>query len=787
MKELGLTTSQAQELLKEYGLNELPYKENFSALELLISQFKNVLSILLIIATALSFLVGEKVDGFLILLILVMNAGLGFWQEFKASKELEALRKLEVTTTRVLRDGKEVEIAATQLVPGDIIILESGDKIPADATLLESIDLMVNESALTGESVPVEKDTKDYAANTLFFGTSVTSGRGRAKIFATGEKTKFGKIALTLASVQEEQTPLEKTLDSLAKKVGFLAIGIAVFIFAVRIWQGVDIFDVFFGSVALMVAAVPEGLPAIITIALAFGVHRMYQKKTLVRRMSAVESLGGATVICTDKTGTLTLNQMRVKDVISQPDLEKNLLEASILCNSASLVQKEGSTDDFEVLGDSTEGSLLIWGKQKGIDYEEQRSKAKLVHEVPFSLATRMMTTVWQKDGKTYLYSKGAPEMILPLCKLSEKEIQEHTKKYEELAAKGLRVLAVAGKEVSNKSEYEPKNLTFYGLVGIADQARPEVKDSIAKAHQAGIKVVMVTGDNDLTAKAIGKEVGLLQEGDEVLTGKQLEELSDDQLIEMLDRVKIFARVVPEHKLRIVKAFQKKGEVVAVTGDGVNDSLALKQAEVGVAMGKTGTDVAKEASDLIILDDNFATIVDAIEEGRLIYHNIIKVVKFLMTGNLSEVLVIVVAVVLGMPIPFIPVQILWINFVTDGLPALALVVDPTSKHIMSTKPQKHADTLLSKSTFSFIGLTSSLIMVLVLFVFWYGLQNASLEVARGWAFSAMVILQMIMVFFVRRPASVFSNKYLLLAVGFVLLIQFLIMTVPDLQEIFKIN
>lgn len=787
MSENGLSTSQSQELLKEYGLNELPAKETYSGLQLLISQFKNVLSILLIVAAVLSFLVGEKVDGFLILLILVMNAGLGFWQEFKASKELEALRKLEVTTTRVLRDGKETEIAASLLVPGDIIILESGDKIPADATLLESIDLMINESALTGESVPVEKDTKDFANNTLFFGTSVTSGRGRAKIFATGSKTKFGKIALTLATVQEEQTPLEKTLDSLGKKVGLLAVGIAVFIFAIRIWQGTEIFEVFFGSVALMVAAVPEGLPAIITIALAFGVRRMYQKKTLVRRMSAVESLGGATVICTDKTGTLTLNQMRVKDVIAQPKFEQAILDASILCNSASLVQKEGSNTSFEVLGDSTEGSLLIWGKEKGVDYEVQRSQAKLVHEVPFSLATRMMTTVWQKDGKTMLYSKGAPEVILSLCKLSENQVAEHTKKYEELAAKGLRVLAVAGKEVSGKNEFEPKDLTFYGLVGIADQARPEVKDAIAKAHQAGIKVVMVTGDNELTAKAIGKEVGLLKDGDEVLTGKQLEELSDDQLTEMLDRVKIFARVVPEHKLRIVKAFQKKGEVVAVTGDGVNDSLALKQAEVGVAMGKTGTDVAKEASDLIILDDNFATIVDAIEEGRLIYNNIIKVVKFLLTGNLSEVLVILVAVILGLPIPFIPVQILWINFVTDGLPALALVVDPSSKHIMSSKPQKHADTLLSTDTFRFIGLTSSLIMVLVLFVFWYGLQNTSLEVARGWAFTAMVILQMIMVFFVRKGAGIASNKYLLLAVGAVLLIQFLIMSYPPLQNLFKIS
>lgn len=792
MREIGLTTGKAAQLLKEYGLNQLPEHGTQSWVTLLLAQFKNIMSVLLGVAAVLSLVVGDTVDVILVLLILVLNAGLGFWQEFKASKELEALRKLEVALTRVIRDGRQQQIQATQLVPGDVIILESGDKIPADATVIDSIDLMVNEAALTGESLPVEKLDKDFTANTLFFGTTVASGRGTAKVFATGINTRFGKIAITLSSVVEEKTPLEIVLDGLGKKIGILAIGVAMLLFVVRTIQGVELFEVFFGSVALMVAAVPEGLPAIITIALAFGVHRMYSKKTLVRRMSAVESLGGATVICTDKTGTLTLNEMRVKEVLNEPGLDKVLLMSAVFCNSASLVLKEGKNgDSFDVLGDSTEGALLLWAKDMGIDIDLEREKAKLLHEIPFDLKRRMMTTVWQQNDKVTIYSKGAPEMILPLCRLSEHEARKHSQKYQDLAAKGLRVLAFAANDVphkllKDKTQSLEKNLQFLGFIGIADKSRPNVKEAILKAKNAGIKVVMVTGDNELTAKAIGEEVGLLEAGDEVLTGMQLDELDEEQLIAKLDKVRIFARVIPEHKLRIVKAFQKRGDVVAVTGDGVNDSLALKQAEVGIAMGITGTDVAKESADLIILDDNFATIVTAIEEGRLIYHNIIKVVKFLLAGNLSEVLVIVLAALLGLPTPFLPVQILWINFVTDGLPALALVVDPSFKGIMTSKPQKHADSLLSFSNLSVIAVCGGLVTIGVFVAFWYGFNSANLSLARAYAFSAIVILQMVMVYAMRARQGMFSNKYLNLAVAMVLLIQALIMFYPPLQSIFKI-
>lgn len=788
MISVGLTSGQAEKLLVKYGQNELPSKQSYSIFKIFYSQISNALSILLFGAALLSFFVGDQTDGFLIILILSLNTALGFWQEYKASKELEALRKLEVLNARVIRDNHEQQIPAKELVPGDIIILEAGDKVPADAKLIESMELTVNEAALTGESLAVVKTT-DEENSTIYFGTGVSSGRGKAEVISTGKDTRFGKIALTLSSVTEEQTPLEIALNSLGKKIGFLAVVIAISIFFIRLIQGWNVTEVFFTSIALMVAAVPEGLPAIITIALAFGVHRMYKKKALVRRMSAIESLGAATVICTDKTGTLTRNEMRVKEVLAEEKVEKLLLDTAIYCNSASLVIKEDE-NDFDILGDTTEGALLIWAKEKGVDIETKRKEGRLLHEIPFSLQRRMMSTVWENNQKAAIYTKGAPEVVLSLCGLTNNQIEKLTKDYQKLALRGLRVLALAYKDlnkIKNKNDFKEDNLTFLGFVGIADAAREEAKEAIKKAKNAGISVVMITGDNELTAKVIGEEVGLLASGDEIITGSQLDELDEEALLERLDKIKIFARVVPEHKLRIVQAFQKKGEVVAVTGDGVNDALALKQAEVGIAMGKTGTDVAKEASDIIVLDDNFATIVIAVEEGRLIYNNILKVVKFLLTGNLSEVLVIVSSVIFGFPTPLLPVQILWVNFVTDGLPALALVADPASKRIMNTSPQRHADTLLTAGTYKLIFIGGLAIAGITLAAFMFALNIFGLEVARSYAFTVLVVSQMIFVFVMRRDHSIFSNRYLFVSVALVLIIQVLILTVPMLQSIFKIR
>lgn len=785
MINLGLTTQKAQELLDKYGENLLPSKKTFTALELLISQLKNFMSLLLVAAALLSFLIGDKLDGFLILAIFILNVGLGFWQEYKASKELEALRKLEVANSRVLRDGKEVLIPSYLIVPGDVIILEAGDKVPADAVLIESHDLMVNEAALTGESVPVLKTLKDNE-KLIFFGTTITSGRCKAVVEKTGKDTKFGAIALTLTTVEEVKTPLEISLKSLAEKLVLLAIIISVLIFGIRIIQGFEVTDVLFTSIALMVAAVPEGLPAIITLVLAIGVHRMYKRKGLIRKMNAIESLGAATVICTDKTGTLTQNKMRVRELYVEEKNKKTLMEAGVLCSSASLLFSEGR-EEPDVLGDTTEGALLLYAYEKQLDVELLRSEGVLLDEIPFNLKTKMMSTVWERKGKVTLFAKGAPESILPLCKLTSKNFEEIERQYKKLASKGLRVIAFGKRNFADKRKrFQVDNLDFLGLVGIADAPRKEAKYAIEVARRAGIKIIMITGDNDLTAKAIGEELGLLLPGDEIMTGAQLNEIDDEQLKAALEKTRIFARVAPEHKLRIVKSLQEKGEVVAVTGDGVNDGLALKQAQVGVAMGITGTDVAKEASDLIILDDNFATLVSAVEEGRVIYSNIVKVVKFLLAGNLSEIMLIFLTVIANLPTPLLAVQILWINFVTDGFPALALSADSASNKIMSHPPRDQRISLLSRSNLKFILLGGLGIGLVSFLIFYICLNLTDLATARAAAFTAVVTFQMVMVFVLRRGHGLTSNKYLILSVAFVLLMQAAILYFPPLREAFKI-
>lgn len=796
MNYQGLSEAEASKLLKEYGLNLLPQKRSYPLIQLLFSQFRNTMALVLIIASTLSFAIGDRLDGLLILIILLLNAALGFWQEYKASRELEALRRLEIASVRVIRDNGQQEIPASSLVPGDLIVLEAGDKIPADAYLVEAYDLTVDESTLTGESLPVVKSSHSEDG-LIYFGTTVTSGRGRAKILATGAKTRIGNIALNLATVKEEPTPLEATLADLTKKVGILALIIALVIFFLRIIQLNDAVQAFFTSIAILVAAVPEGLPTAITVLLALGVRRMYQQKTLVRKMSSIESLGATTVICADKTGTLTRNEMRVKEVVAEKKLLKDLLKTAVFCNSASLVVREnslhrlGRRKNYDILGDTTEGALLIWAADRGINIDLERSRGKILQEMAFSLERRMMSVVWEdKEGIT-IFSKGAPEVILPLCSLSEKEEEKLVRVYTDLAAKGLRVLAFARRELDKGEISRPKahlesNLEFVGLVGIADEAREEAGIAIKKAKLAGIKVVMVTGDNELTAKAIAQEVGMFEAGDEVLTGAQLKEMGDEELAQRLGRTRIFARVTPENKLRIVQAYQQAGEVVAVTGDGVNDALALKQAQVGVAMGTSGTDVAKEAADLVILDDNLATIVSAIEQGRLIYANILKTVRFLLTGNFSEILLLLTAALISLPTPLLPVQILWINFVTDGLPALSLAADPASHRIMVVPPRKQGQQLLDLQMLRYVLIYGVMIALIVLLTFYMVLNQAGLQSARMMAFTIMVILQMGLIFIIRQHHSIFSNKYLLSSVGLVLLLQALILTIPFLRELFKV-
>lgn len=782
----GLTSLQAKDILKKYGPNTLPQKGTSSAFKIFINQLKNPFSIVLIVATVFSFIAGDKIDGFLIGAILTLNTILGFWQEYKASKELEALRSFDTFTSRVLRDGKEIEISSSEIVPGDVVILEAGDRVPADGKIIESYTLEINESILTGESLPVMKATKNEE-NSLYLGTNVVSGRGRFEVLKTGLTTRFGSIAKTLTEVREEKTPLEVSLAKLIKGIALIVLFITAVVFVLQIMQGFEIREVFLGSIALMVAAVPEGLPTVVTIILALGVRRMYKRKALVRKMIAVESLGAATVILSDKTGTLTKNEMKVKEVRIHLRGEQELIKCAVLCNSANLVLKEDQ-GGFDILGDTTEGALLIWAKEKGHDIELMRSQGKLVEEIPFSLESRKMTIIWEqrgppssdihrtsaRQGKKVTYTKGAPEVVLREVKLTDKELKYWESEYQKLASKGLRILAFS------------KGETLLGLIGIADQIREEAKEAIRLAKQAGIKVCMVTGDNELTAKEVAEELGLLSKGDEVLSGTQLISLNDEELRARLRKIKVFARITPEDKYRLVKVYQSLGEVVAVTGDGVNDSLALKSAQVGVSMGKAGSDVAKEASDIVLLDDNFATLVTAVEQGRVIYSNILKVIKFLLTGNFAEILLIGAASFLFLPAPLLPTQILWINFVTDGLPALALGFDSPSSHIMRPQPRRE-NNILGISMITYILIGGLAVGGICLLSFYYVYQNFGIQSARTVVFTVMVILQMCLPFIIRRHHSILSNKKLLASVILMLILQLLILTVPQLKVLFGIG
>lgn len=766
----GLTTEQAKQALEKYGANLLPQKNTTSGFKILFSQIKNPFSIVLIVAVFLSFLIGDAIDGILIAAILMLNTALGFWQEYKASKELEALRAFEVLSSRVLRDGREIEISSFEIVPEDLVIIEAGDKIPADGKLIESYSLQVSESVLTGEALPVLKSIKD-GDNELYFGTVVLSGRGKFSVLKTGVSTRFGSIAESLSEVEDEKTPLEISLANLIKGVSVVVVLLVGLIFILRFIQGFELSELLLTSVALMVAAVPEGLPAVVTIILAIGVSKMYKRHALIRKMVAVESLGEATIILSDKTGTLTKNEMRVKEVKSAGTLE-DLYKCAVLCNSAQLVVKEG-LDGVDILGDTTEGALLLWAKDNGHDIDILRSEGRLVEETPFSLETRKMSVIWEDQGKKVIYAKGAPEVIFKEVKLTEQELEKWDREYQNLASKGLRILGFR------------KDKEFLGLIAIADAIRPEAKEAIRVAKDAGIKVVMVTGDNELTAKEVAEELGLMRSGDEVLTGAQLMELDDEELKLRIHKISVFARITPENKHRLVKIYQSMGEVVAVTGDGVNDALALKQAQVGVSMGLVGTDVAKEASDIILLDDNFATLITAVEQGRIIYANILKVIKFLLTGNFAEILLIGLASAMALPTPLLPTQILWINFVSDGLPALSLGFDGASPHTMKSPPRA-GNNILGRPMVRYILIGGISIALICLLAFYFLMQTVGLEFARGFTFTLMVVLQMILPFVIRREHSIFSNKKLLLSVIFVLIMQVLILVIPQLRVIFKI-
>lgn len=714
----GLSSYHAQELLKQYGSNELIEKPKRTFLKILATQFDSPLIFLLIGAGTISFFINESVNAILILTIVFLNALFGIIQEVKAQKSIASLKKLTITKSRVIRDHQEQEINSRLLVPQDIILIEQGDKIPADAKLLTSVNLEVNEASLTGESLPVFKNLGDK----IFLGTIVTRGRAKAIITKTGMSTAFGQIATKIAEVEDEKTPLEKKLVSISRILGFLGIIAAILVFFLSFFTGTSFYTSALLAIALAVAVVPEGLPTVLTIALSIGVKNMAKKKAILRKLSAIEALGSITLIATDKTGTLTKNQMRVAEIYvnnhvyptnKPPGLSNTafslLLLNSALCSTSSLIEVFGKKEP-DVIGDPTEGALLMLAQKLGLSIEHMKHEWKLVHEEPFDAETKRMSVIIQHAEKhgiqdMYVFTKGSPESILDICSLTDAKKMKIKHVVEEWGKKGLRVLAFAYKIVgvsqsqseSVKSVNAPIQLikptaadppirradsidltdsTFLGLVALHDAPRPEAAEAVSRAHEYGIKVVMVTGDNEKTAEAIGLHTGIISLGDEVLTGQQLDNFSDEELLEKIERVRIFARTTPQHKHRIVKLFQKKGEIVAVTGDGINDAIALKQADVGVAMGKDGTDVARETADMIITDDNFATIITAIEEGRHIIKNLKNAIRYLIGCNLAEATALIMGMFLGISELFLAIQLLYINLVTDGIPALALVFSP---------------------------------------------------------------------------------------------------------------
>ena len=796
----GLSQSEAEQRLKQYGLNEIKEAKKVSPLKIFLEQFNSVVVWILIAATIISALLKEYVDATVILIILVMIAVLGFVQEYRAERAIEALKKLASLQATVMRDGQKKEIDAKQLVPGDIIMLETGDKVPADARLIEVFNLQTQEAALTGESRPVSKSTKELPEkisvadrkNMVFSGTIVVSGRAKAIVAATGMGTEIGKIATLIQEVKPEPTPLQKKMDQLGRWLGAVTIAIAVIVFIAGVLvHKASVLEMLIISVSLAVAAIPEGLPAVIVISLALGTQRMLKRNALVRRLPSVETLGSTDTICTDKTGTLTVNEMTVKKLFvnakiidvtgagyetkgqflykGKPagvDEIELLLRIGALNNNAEL-------KDSNLIGDPTEGALIVSAAKAGLVKEELEIECPRIDEIEFTSERKMMTTIHTHHGEKVAYIKGAPEVILKLCnyvyingkakRLTEQEKKEILEVNKEFADEALRVLGFAYKTLVDTQP--EKNLIFVGLQAMIDPPREEVKAAIEKCKKAGIKVIMITGDHEITAKAVANEIGLVGKA---ITGQYIDEIKN--LEDLVEDIAIFARVNPEHKLKIIDALKKKGHIVAMTGDGVNDAPALKKADIGIAMGITGTDVSKEASAMILTDDNFASIVNAVEEGRGTYDNIRKYFGFLISGNIGEVLVIFLGIVFGLPLPLTATQILLINLVTDGLPAIALSADPFEPNAMSRKPRKQNEAIY-KGLNAFIVYYPIALTTVALSVFsWFYFHKGNLLQAQTATFLTISMFELYQAFACRStiyPAvkvGLFKNKYLVSAV-----------------------
>ncbi len=803
----GLTDEEAAKRLETYGANEIVDRPRTTPLKIFIGQFTSLLVVLLLFAAVASLFLEDLLDGIFILLIVILNGILGFVQEYRAERAIAALKKMTVTAVRVIRNGRQMQIDSKQLVPGDIIDLTEGDKIPADGRIIENFHLEVNESSLTGESMPVEKNTRDEEKKRVFLGTIVARGRARVLVEGTGMQTRFGAIAASLATIEDEETPLQKKLNVLGSQLGMLALMGSGTVFGIGFFAREPLITMILTSISLAVAAVPEGLPAVITITLAVGMQRMARKKTILRKLSSIEALGSTTVIATDKTGTLTKNEMRVVKEWTHGKSEKltrQLLVAGVLCNNASLVPREDH-GAYDILGDTTEGALLLFGVDRGILPEQIKEHGSLVEEFAFDPTLKMMTVVWKENEKLTLFTKGAPETVLAKCtkyadargvkKLTPAIQSDIETSFRQYARGGLRVIALATAEVKRvpkTREESEKNLVFLGFVGIADSPRAEVKDAIRLAEAAGIRTIMITGDNELTALAIGSQIGLIQKNEEVITGRQFAELSDDQARARLPDIRIFARITPDQKLRIVRLLQGMGHLVAVTGDGVNDALALKQSDVGVAMGITGTDVAKEAADMIITDDNYSTIVTAVEEGRTIFDNIKAAIQYLVGCNIGEIVAVVIGILLGWPLILTPLQLLYINLVTDGFPAIALAITPKHEGIMRRKPRT-GNRMFEKRDMAWFLEVSLLTAFLTLFAFWIGRQTGDLATARAFAFTTIILVQHFILLDVwAREKSIlrvriFSSGFFAFTFFSPLIFQLFILYGPAVSDIFSVT
>lgn len=847
--EWGISSPQAEEKLKQYGKNTLAKEKKARPLKIFFGQFRDIMVIILLIATVISFFLGEVYDAVTIIVIVLVNAILGFVQEYKTEKTLLALKNMTAPTAKVYRDGKLTELPAADLVPDDVIVLEAGDKVPADAVLLHSKGVLAEESILTGESAAVPKEVGDVndsdnsigKSNILYSGTVITKGTADAKVIATGLSTQMGKISDMLTDIDEELTPLQKRLAELGKAVAIICLAVCAIVAGAGILRGEPAFDMLMTGISIAIAAIPEGLPATVTIALALAVGRMLKQKALVHKLHSVETLGCTSVICTDKTGTITENKMTVSKVCcdgKQYDISGNgyriageitlngsavnpaaekplseLMTCGVLCNNAAIsssrpveTRQRGRLDtsgEWETVGDPTEIALLAAAAKAGITAEKLKGSYHKADEIPFDSETRCMTVISRSGSALTAFSKGAADVILDRCGfiLTSEGIKPLTPsikrrieaEHEKMTEDALRVLAFADKVLTSGCQQQDieTGMVFLGLMGMTDPPRAEAINAVKLCRSAHIRTVMITGDHKNTAAAIAKKAGIYKKGDTVLTGAELEAMSDSELESIIDKVTVYARVNPADKLRIVRAFKKRGEIVTMTGDGVNDAPAIKEASIGVAMGVTGTDVTKQAADVVLLDDNFATLVSAVEQGRGIYANIRKFVRYLLSCNIGEVLTMFLGIIMGMPITLLPTQLLLVNLVTDGLPAIALGVEPAERENMKQPPRRSdesffSDGLMTKIIFRGILIGLCTLGCFALFTYMFG----DLTIARTGALFTLIMSQLAHVFECKSEKKniftvpYFSNPKLILAVLVSAAVIFAAMYVPFLQIIF---